>query len=104
MFKNYNEDVARVLEEIRKIEPAVELVPKSSIAGPDEQVDAPAEVNIRKEISILLVAAVLFIVQLFFEDWFHHESKVNLEIVVVLGAYLLAGWNVLFGALKTLAR
>jgi Cd2+/Zn2+-exporting ATPase len=98
------EDIARVLEEVRKIEPEVELVPKSTNAAPDDQADASAEVDIRKDLLLLIAAAVLFILQLFFEDWFHHKSFVYVEIVVVLGAYFLAGWNVLFGAIRTIRR
>jgi len=97
-------DIARVLEAVRKIEPEVELEPKVRNAAPEEQTDTSAGVNIRKELALLIAAAVLFILQLFFEDWFHREGLVNLEIIVVLGAYLLAGWNVLFGALRTIRK
>jgi len=50
------------------------------------------------------VAAILFILQIFFEEWFHRNHFAILEIAVVVAAYLIAGWNVLLGALKTIRR
>ena len=95
-------DIARIVEEVHKIEPDVEIVPKSENASTHHE--ETAGINFKRELSILIVATALFILQLFFEDWFHRENFSVLEIAIVISAYLLAGWNVLLGALKTIRK
>ena len=97
-------DIVRVLEEVRKIEPEVELIPKSEKTARQEHDEASGRIKLKRELSILIAAAALFILQLFFEDWFHGTSFSILEIVIVVAAYLIAGWNVLLGALKTIRK
>jgi Cd2+/Zn2+-exporting ATPase len=98
------EDVKRIVEEVRKIEPDVELIPKSEATAAHEHDEVPGGIKLKKELSILAVAAVLFIWQLFFEDWFHRQPFSMLEIVIVVAAYLIAGWNVLLGAFRTIRK
>ncbi len=97
-------NIARVLEEVRKIEPEVELVPKSEKAVPEEQHEEFGGFKIKRELSVLIAATTLFFFQLFFEDWFHKQPFAKLEIIIVFAAYLLAGWNVLLGALRTIQK
>jgi Cd2+/Zn2+-exporting ATPase len=97
-------DIERIVEEVRKIEPEVELVPKSEKTASYEQNEASGKIKLKKELSILIAAAVLFILQLFFEDRFHRGPFSILEMAIVVAAYLMAGWNVLHGALKTLRK
>ena len=97
-------DIARVLKEVRRIEPNVELVPKSGETAPEEHPDAFGGVNIKREISVIFLATALFFLQFIFEDWFHGKPFSFLEIVIVVAAYLIAGWNVLLGALKTIRK
>jgi Cd2+/Zn2+-exporting ATPase len=97
-------DIARIVEEVRKIEPEVELIPKSEKTAHHEHDDESGGIRLKKEIMILLVAAALFVLQLFFENWFHGKPFSILEIVIVVAAYLIAGWNVLLGALKTIRK
>jgi Cd2+/Zn2+-exporting ATPase len=97
-------DITRILEEVHKIEPEVELVLKSENTSQHEHDEASGRLKFKKELSILIVAAALFSLQLFFEDWFHGQPFAILEIVIVVAAYLIAGWNVLFGALKTIRK
>ena len=61
-------------------------------------------IKLKKELSILIVATALFVLQLFFEDWLHRKHFSFLEIAIVISAYLLAGWNVLLGAFKTIRK
>ena len=98
------EDIARIQEEVRKIEPGVKLTPKSDNTEPDEHAEASGGIKLKKELAILITAAVLFSLLLFFEDWFHRNAYSTLEITIVIAAYLLAGWNVLLGALKTIRK
>ena len=97
-------DMIKVVEEVHRIEPDVEIVPKSEKTSPHEHDEAAGGIKLKKELSILMVAVALFILQLFFEDWFHRKPISILEIAIVVAAYLLAGWNVLFGALKTIRK
>jgi len=97
-------DTFRIIEEVRKIEPNVELVPKSEKSAAFESDKESGHINFKTELVILIAAAALFILQLVFEDWFHQKNYKTLEIVIVVTAYLLAGWNVLLGAFKTIRR
>jgi Cd2+/Zn2+-exporting ATPase len=97
-------DIARVLEEVRRIEPEVEVIPKSGSSAPQEHDKETGGVNLKKELSILIVAAALFIFHMLFEDWFHGKPFSLTEIGIVVVAYLIAGWNVLLSALKTIRR
>ena len=97
-------DIERIAEEVRKIEPEVEIIPKSERRSTHDQHEESGEINFKRELSILVVATILFILQLFFEDWFHREHFSVLEIAIVISAYLMAGWNVLLGAFKTIRK
>jgi Cd2+/Zn2+-exporting ATPase len=97
-------DISRIIEAVRKIEPEVELVPKSEKTTARERDEASGVFKLKRELSILVVAAVLFCLQLFFEDRFHGGPYAILEIAIVVAAYLIAGGNVLLGALKTIRR
>ncbi len=97
-------DIARIVEEVRRIEPEVEIVPKSEKTSQHEHHEESGEIKFKREFSILIVATALFILQLFFENWFHKEHFSVLEIAIVISAYLMAGWNVLLGALKTIRK
>ncbi len=97
-------DITRIIEEVRKIEPEVELVPKSEQTAAPESDQESGVFKLKRELSILTVAAVLFCLQLFFEDWFHRGSFSILELAIVVAAYLIAGSNVLLGALRTIRK
>ena len=64
-------DITRIVEEVRKIEPDVELIPESDKTAPHEHDDESGGIKLKRELSLLIVAATLFVLQLFFEDWFH---------------------------------
>jgi len=99
-------DITRIIAEVRKIEPAVELVPKFGTTTPRGDHEQPGVFTLipKKELALLIGAAALFCLQLFFEDWFHRNSFFMLELAVVVAAYIIAGSNVLFGAFKTIRR
>ena len=97
-------DIARIVEEVRKIEPGVEIVSKSEQAVSHEPPSESGEIKFKRELSILIVATALFILLLFFENWFHREDFSILEIAIVMSAYLMAGSNVLRGAFKTIRK
>jgi len=95
-------DMERVLEAVRKLEPGVELTPKSSVGVSETLHETSENLNIARELSALALAIVLFFLLFFFEDWLHRHPIVGLEMVIVAAAYLLAGWNVLSGAFRTI--
>lgn len=97
-------DIERVLKEVSRIEPDVELIPESDITASDESHKATEVFKLTRELPILIATISLFILQLFFENWFHQEHFALLEIAVVFTAYLLAGWNVILGAIRTVRK
>lgn len=97
-------NINRALETARRIEPDIVLVPQSNQTPRHEQSHLLEGINLKKELSLLTIAAVLFFWQLFFENWFHQRQWWILEIVIVLVAYLLVGWNVLVAAYRTVNR
>ncbi len=94
----------RVLEKIHSIEPDVELIHEPQNTGTLDLDKNPWSKKAKKELLVLGAATVLFLIVLFFEDRFHTISYFRWEIIIVLTAYLLAGWNVLAGALKTIKK
>ena len=57
-----------------------------------------------KEIGIIAAATIIFVCQLLFEDQFHNLPWVWVEYLIAITAYLLVGWNVLAGAIRTVRR
>jgi Cd2+/Zn2+-exporting ATPase len=97
-------DIQRIIKEVRQIEPNVELIPESKIAASSETAAQQSDFNLKREIGVLAAALILFGLQLGFEDWFHQNQFAGAEYIIVIGAYLLAGWNVLLGALRTIRK
>lgn len=100
------DDIKKVLEAVDKIEPGVELIPESEhkTVHANQEHEHSGTFNLKLELSILIAAASLFLLQLFFENWLHQLPFAGLELVIVFTAYLLAGWNVLLGAFKTIRK
>jgi Cd2+/Zn2+-exporting ATPase len=96
--------VARVLDAVRRIEPQVQLVPKSE-TGPQEDFNgSTASTKIKKEFIWLILAILLFIFQFSAHDWLYRNNLRGLQVILVATAYLLAGWNVLWNAFRTVQR
>ena len=97
-------DIEQVVTAVRQMEPEIELVPRPGITASTGPEEAAGQFELKKKLSILCAAAALFVLHLFLEDRFHQTPFPVLEIAIVLAAYLMAGWNVLVGALKTIRR
>ena len=95
-------DIASALEEIPKIDPNVEVVPKPDPTVPSVREEAAPGFNLKKELTLLISAAVLFMAHLLFKDTLRNLPWPGVEIMVVLTAYLLAGANVLLKAFRTI--
>jgi len=92
----------RIPEHVRKIEPDVELVPHHPYAAYEAADHQPTEYSLKRELTVLSAAFILFCVGLLSEDWLHRQSSGYLELLVTLTAYFLAGWPVVMGALRTI--
>jgi Cd2+/Zn2+-exporting ATPase len=99
-------DIQRVIDEIHRIEPGVEIAPYDEHAGdaPHDDLAHTEGFDPKREGVILSIASLLFAVTLIFEQRFHEASYTYLEYTVVLMAYFLAGWNVIVGAIQTIRR
>ncbi len=97
-------DIQRIIKEVRRIEPNVVLIPESKLTTSSETTAQQSDFNLKREIWVLSAASILFGLQLVFEDWFHQKPFAGAEYIIVIMAYLLAGWNVLLGALRTIRK
>ncbi|MBI5551972.1 MAG: cation transporter, partial [Desulfobacterales bacterium] len=94
-------DTARIPEMVRRIEPDVELIPIAERAAPAPQ--ASDRYRFRREIALLGVSLILFLVHMLFEERLH-AAWFGWEYLLVLAAYLPAGWNVWAAAFRTVRR
>ncbi len=94
-------DTDRIQEMVRRIEPDVELIPITERAAPAPQ--ATDRYRFKREMALLGVSLVLFLVHLLFEERLH-AAWFGWEYLLVLAAYLPAGWNVWTAAFRTLRR
>ena len=98
------ENLQPVLEEARRIEPDLILVPHKDRAERLSTDRAEHGLRFSRPMVLLLMSGALFLVQLFFEETFHQRGWWFQEAVMVLTAYLLAGWNVLLAGWRTVRR
>ena len=97
-------DLNRVVEAVHRIEPDVELVTESKTEKAGDSDRQFTGSKFAKEFSILMLAVLLFSLELFFENWIHQQPFPHLELYILFTAYFLAGWNVILGALRTVRR
>jgi Cd2+/Zn2+-exporting ATPase len=103
------EDLQRVKQELRRIDPGVEIDPlpsssASSGTGPTNSSGTEKTFDPKQQLLILSAALILFGIHFAFENRMHQASAFFLEYGIALAAYLLAGWNVLQNAWRTLCR
>lgn len=94
--------VTRVLDAVNKIEPQVQLLPKSEKRSEEDFSEFEASIKFKRDLTWLILASLLFVFQLLGEDWLHGNNLKGLEVAIVVTAYLLVGWNVLWNAFRTL--
>lgn len=103
-------DVPKALAAINRIEPGIILTPaakdrhEGDVHGSNRDLSEAG--GYRKEAWIIGVSAVIFVCHLIFENRFHSLPLpwVWVEYATAFAAYLLAGWNVLAGAVRTVRR
>lgn len=96
-------DISKALAAVARVEPDVKI--ESTLQDSKGYAHESAEAgNFRKQAGIIVIAGIVFAVHLFFEDQLHKRPWAWVEYPIVIAAYLLAGWSVLIGALRTLLR
>ncbi|NPV06016.1 MAG: cadmium-translocating P-type ATPase [Syntrophaceae bacterium] len=96
-------DLSKALATIMRIEPDVKIETTTQDSKAD--IDRPTEAgNFRKQVGVIVIAGIIFAVHLFTEDQLHQLPWAWVEYPIVLMAYLLSGWSVFTGALRTLRR
>lgn len=96
------EDMTRVQEMIKRLDPSIEMVPHSTVDTDQALRPGVADSAWKKQLVQLGAAGVLFFWLLFFKGWFQQGGLVYLEMGVAMAAYLLVGSNVLLSAWRTL--
>lgn len=96
-------DISKALAAVARIEPDVKLLAVD--LGTHAQAPRIADSgNFQMQIGIIAASGIIFVVHLLFENQLHRSSWAWVEYPLVIAAYLLAGWSVLIGALRTLRR
>ena len=101
-------DMADVEKRIRAVEPDVRLGPRLG-SGAERgrksgEPDRDGRFRLSRELFILGLGAVFFILGMVFEERMHGSGLPWLEYAVFGAAYLLAGWNVLVSAVRSLVK
>ena len=96
-------DIPKALAVIEYIEPEVTVVPFAQMTNNEHHAPEHGD-DLRQQVAIILAAGVLFAGQLLFEEQLHQSSWAWLEYPIMIAVYLLAGWSVLTGALRTLRQ
>ena len=95
-------DLQAVIDEAHRIEPGIELISSKTAAagGPESQ----PEFKPYRSFRLLGAAGLLFALLLGMEFGMAASPFPEAEIAIAVIAYLLAGWNVLAGAYRTVRR
>ncbi len=97
------DNLEKVTSQIKLLEPEVQLSPYQPRTS--QPSTTPAVINwLSLESLALLSATVLFGNQLLMESRLHSLEIAQIEFILAFTAYLLAGWNVITGAFKTIKR
>ena len=97
-------DIPKALATVSHIEPQVKLTPKGRGGQEVDSRDHSSDINYRKEIGIITTATIIFVGHLVLNKRLHAISWAWVEYATAISAYLLAGWNVLTGAIRTIRR
>lgn len=95
------DDDERAIREIKKVEPAVEV-----LAGSDTRRANPSEggFDARRELARIAAAAVAFVLGVIFRPQLYDTPHAIAEFLVFGAAYLLSGWEVLATAARNIYR
>jgi Cd2+/Zn2+-exporting ATPase len=97
-------DMDRVVQTVQEIEPHIEITPIDATSSPNAGGANQIASGLKKEMVLLGAALILFAGHLVYQTKLFTNTRVEVVLTLVISAYLLAGWNVLRGALATLRR
>ncbi len=98
------EDIGKVIKAVNRIDPKVKLVEPNRNINAAIQPTAATEYKPVREMALLCVAGILFIAILLMEISTDAVALPGIQLSLVLTAYLLAGWNIIKGAARTIAN
>ncbi len=96
------DSLEKVIAQIQFIEPGVELIPYSPMV--ESSVNTEPIRWLSLETLTITTAVVIFSSQIVFEGKYHQLSLSHVELILALAAYLMVGWNVIIGAVKTIKK
>ena len=99
-----SKDIPKALGAVTRIDPQVRLSPKNNRVAGKEADGLSSGPDLGKEIAIIAVAALIVLIHLVFEEWFHRLPWAWVEYASAGIAYLLVGWKVFAGAVRTMRR
>lgn len=97
-------DIKKVLKAARSIDPDIVLEPHSSKRPSLQNLSLWEGLTLKRGLWLLIIAGTLFLGLLIFEEELHRRQWFLFEIIMVLAAYLLVGWNVLLAAWRTVIK
>ncbi len=92
-------DMEAVIDEAHRVEPDIELISAKTRPGQEDTAFTPY-----RSLWLLGVSVALFLILLGIEFGMIPHLMTEVEIGIAVVAYLLAGWNVLAGAFRTIRR
>ncbi|MDG5816509.1 heavy metal translocating P-type ATPase [Chitinispirillales bacterium ANBcel5] len=94
----------KIRDEVSVVDPDVELIPLTS-ATVQEFAEDVEDFRVKQKMLIIIISGVLFL-SIFFLEGILQQVRYGLIIlyIIAISAYLLAGWNVLRGAVRTIVR
>lgn len=95
-------DLSKAIATVARIQPDVKLVAADRNDKPAQDSDLSESADFPRQIGIIATAGLIFVIHLLVEDKLHGLSWAWVEYPVMIVAYLLAGWSVLAGAIRTL--
>ena len=95
-------DMKAAEKRVRDVEPDVRLQPKEDADAPEEAEQGKG--RLWRQLSVLGAGTALFVLGAVFEGRMHQSGLPWLEYAVFGAAYLLAGWNVLVSAARSLIK
>ena len=101
-FHIETDDLASVITQIQFIEPEAELIPFTPQRAGEVKPEPIQWISF--ETLAIATAIVIFTSQVALEGKYHQLSLSHIEIFLALSAYLLVGWNVILGAVRTIRK
>ena len=97
-------DSERIVQEVRHLDQKVEVLPLTAVSSSGDSDPDSDHTGLSREIAFLVAALLFFGAHLWLQASSASRSGIGLDLVLVVVAYLSAGWNVFRGAIGTIRR